>query len=85
MTTQEDSIQQKVQALILEILPDVNVEDLSEDDDIFSMGLDSINAMTLVTNLQETFGIQFDSQEINFENFQNIKSIAEFIGTKQEQ
>ena len=83
MSKQEDSVQQKVQALILEILPDVNVEELSEDDDIFSMGLDSINAMTLVTNLQETFGLQFDSQEINFENFQNIKSIAEFIETKQ--
>ena len=58
--------------MVLEVLPDVNLEDLSEDSDIFSMGLDSINAMILVTKLQEAFEIQLDTSEINFENFQNF-------------
>ena len=69
--------------MVLEVLPDVNLEDLSEDSDIFSMGLDSINAMILVTKLQEAFEIQLDTSEINFENFQNLGTIVELIENKE--
>ncbi len=82
MNNNHTSIKEQVKALVLEILPDVSLEDLSEDSDIFSMGLDSINAMTLVNNLQSSFDIQLDTSEITFENFQNIGAIAEFVKTK---
>jgi acyl carrier protein len=46
------------------------------------MGLDSITAMTLVLNLQETFGVMFEACEISFENFKTIAKIVELIGKK---
>ncbi|NEO95241.1 MAG: acyl carrier protein [Moorea sp. SIO3G5] len=82
MISNYEAIKQKVKDLVLEVLPNLKVEELSSDSDIFSMGLDSINAMTLVTNLQEAFEIQLDSSEINVENFQNVGAIAGFIETK---
>lgn len=80
MTT--TTIQEQVQALVLEVLPDVTLEDLQEDVDIFSLGLDSINTMTLISNLQDSFEIELDVSEISFENFQNISTIVEMIEQK---
>jgi acyl carrier protein len=47
------------------------------------MGLDSITAMTLVLNLQDAFGVSFDSGDINFENFQTLGNIVDLIKRKQ--
>jgi len=77
-----EQIKQEVKEVILAILPDVSNEDLNEDSDIFSLGLDSINAMTLVSNLQDAFDIQLETNEINFENFQNLATIAEMVEKK---
>ncbi|NEP04091.1 MAG: acyl carrier protein [Okeania sp. SIO1H6] len=75
-------IQEQVQGLVLEVLPDVTLEELQDDVDIFNLGLDSINTMTLISNLQETFEIELDVSEISFENFQNISTIVEMIEEK---
>ena len=42
-----------------------------------------LNAMILVTKLQESFEIQLDTSEINFENFQNLGTIVELIENKE--
>jgi len=77
-----EQIKQEAKKVILAILPDVSSEDLNEESDIFSLGLDSINAMTLVSNLQDAFDIQLETNEINFENFQNLATIAEMVEKK---
>jgi acyl carrier protein len=76
------SIKQKSHDVVLELLPDVRSEELSDETDLFDMGLDSINAMTLILSLQDAFGIQFDTNEINFENFRTVADIAELINRK---
>jgi acyl carrier protein len=75
-------IKQKTEDVVLNLLPDISSEELSEDTDIFGLGLDSINAMTLVFNLQDAFDIQFESDEISFENFRTVADIVELIKTK---
>jgi acyl carrier protein len=77
-----EQIKQEAKEVVLGILPDVSSEDLNEESDIFSLGLDSINAMTLVSNLQDAFDIQLETNEINFENFQNLASIIEMVEKK---
>jgi acyl carrier protein len=82
MTIKE--VQEKTQQVVLDLLPDVSSEELLEDSDIFSLGLDSINAMTLVFNLQDAFNIKFETSEINFENFRTVADIVALIKQKQE-
>lgn len=76
------NIKQQITQVILQIIPDITSEDLQEHVDIFNLGLDSINAMTLVSNLQDVFDIQLDPNEISFENFQNIATIAAMVEQK---
>ncbi|HIK05150.1 MAG TPA: acyl carrier protein [Trichormus sp. M33_DOE_039] len=77
-----ESVKQQIQQLVSEVLPDVSPEELQDNVDIFNLGLDSINAMTLVSNLQDAFDIQLDASEISFENFQNIATIVDMIESK---
>lgn len=82
MTVEE--VRDKTQNVVLELLPDVGSEELSEESDIFSLGLDSINAMTLVFSLQDAFDIKFETNEISFENFRTVADIVELIKKKKE-
>jgi acyl carrier protein len=77
-----EQIKQQAKEVVLAILPDVSSEDLNEESDIFSLGLDSINAMTLISNLQDAFDIQLETNEINFENFQNLATISTMVEKK---
>ena len=82
MTVEE--VRNKTQNVVLELLPDVGSEDLSDESDIFSLGLDSINAMTLVFSLQDAFDIKFETNEISVENFRTVADIVELIKKKKE-
>lgn len=82
MTIEE--VKQKAQKVVLTMLPDVDEEDISDDKDIFNLGLDSINAMSLVFSLQDEFDIQFETSEISFENFRTLMDIVNLIGRKKD-
>lgn len=80
MTVEE--LKQKAKNIVSEILPDVGSENITDHTDIFSLGLDSINTMTLVANLQDSFDIQLDISDFNFENFQNLENIIAMVRIK---
>ncbi|MBD2194865.1 MULTISPECIES: acyl carrier protein [Calothrix] len=78
-----DLITEETKNIVLNVLPNISREDLSESSNLFSLGLDSVNAMTLVLKLQSNFGIKFAVNDINAENFQSIETIVQLINTKQ--
>ncbi|MEH2381345.1 MAG: acyl carrier protein [Nostoc sp.] len=78
-----DLIKQETTNVVLNVLPNINSEDLSESSNLFSMGLDSVNAMSLILKLQNNFGIKFAVNEINAENFQSLATIVKLIDKKQ--
>ena len=73
---------QKIRNAILELIPDLPKDELLDESDIFELGLDSINALTLIFNLQDAFAIKFETSEIAVENFRSIIDIAELLETK---
>ena len=76
-------LKQKTQDVVLELLPHVERQKLGDRTDIFSLGLDSINAMSLIFNLQDAFDVRFETSEISFDNFQTVAKIVELIEQKQ--
>jgi acyl carrier protein len=79
-----EEIKQTAQNVILEVLPNITSDDLQDDSDLFNLGLDSITAMSMVLSLQETFGVMFDTNDINFENFRTLANIVDLIKTKKD-
>ena len=77
-----NSIAAKVANVVLEVMPTIAPESLQENTDIFSLGLDSINALRLILHLQSTFDVTFSGTDINFSNFQTVEKIASMIDSK---
>lgn len=80
MTIEE--VKTQTQDVVLELIPDLSRDELGDESDIFSLGLDSINAMNLVFSLQDAFDITFDVEEINVDNFRTVADITELVKNK---
>ncbi|PZD73364.1 D-alanine--poly(phosphoribitol) ligase subunit 2 [Acaryochloris thomasi RCC1774] len=81
MTAEE--IKPKIYSVVLSILPNTTEDQIADDSDIFALGLDSVNAMNLIFQLQDEFGVQFDMGEINLDNFRTVANIEELLKSKQ--
>ncbi len=75
-------LKQKTKSIVSDILPDIEAREIDDNIDIFNLGLDSINVMALISNLQEAFDFKLEIDELNFENFQTISTIVEMIEKK---
>lgn len=64
---------------ILELDDDMN---LSLNDDLSSLGLDSMKSVELVIELEEVFNIIFEDEELITDNFSSIKKIVDRIQVK---
>jgi acyl carrier protein len=53
------------------------------DDDIFEAGFgNSLFAMQLVTFVEQAFGIEIDSEDLDIDNFRTIRRVAALIERK---
>ena len=58
----------------------LNLEVSSVDTDLVETGLlDSLALVELLAQLEETFGISVSTDDLEFENFRSIASIARFV------
>lgn len=66
-------IQEKITKLLNEILKNNITND--KEQDLTMVGLDSLNSVALILELEEEFNIEFDDEELLFENFSTINKI----------
>lgn len=58
----------------------VNIEvEIEEDVDLNVYGIDSLAKVQLLVELEEVFGIEFEEDDINQDNFNNVMSIKNII------
>lgn len=81
---QIETIKYKVKQLILENMPNISANELSDNIELFSLGLNSLNAVSLVLGLEEIFDFQFEMDEISYESFRAISDIVELVKGKLE-
>lgn len=77
-----ENIKQQTKSIVSDILHDIEAEEIDDNVDIFNLGLDSINVMALISNLQEAFDFKLETNELNFENFQTVSTIVEMVQKK---
>ena len=57
--------------------------ELRDDEDIFATGyVNSMFAMQLVTFVEQTFGIQVESNDLELDNFRSVDAIGAFVARK---
>jgi methoxymalonate biosynthesis acyl carrier protein len=56
---------------------------LADEDDIFALGFgNSLFAIQLVTFVENEFGIEIDSEDLEMTNFRSIQSISDLVERK---
>lgn len=60
----------------------VPIKDIKIKDDLYTVGIDSLNVVKIILALEEEFDIEFDDDDINIENFRNLKSIEQLVVEK---
>ena len=84
----EDSLEDRLKKLIVEslALEDVEPDEIQTEEALFveGLGLDSIDALELALAIHSEFGVRAEeNDERNREYFHSVKSLAEFVRTKQ--
>jgi acyl carrier protein len=79
-----DNVKEVIRAHILgEYLPGESPANLKDDTPLRTSGvLDSMSTLSLVTFVEETFGVALEAHETGIENFDRIQDIAELVERK---
>ncbi|MGO9581535.1 MAG: acyl carrier protein [Acidimicrobiales bacterium] len=57
----------------------VEVDDLSDDDDLFRLGMTSHASVSVMLALEDAFGVEFPEQMLRKQTFESIASIQQAI------
>ena len=76
-------VAQDVIAVIGRKIPD-RVAELKLTDNLRDLGLESIDALEMIFDLEEKFGIVVDADEVLVENFETMTAVAALVESKLE-
>ena len=65
-------------------LPDVQPQDIADDDPLFveGLGLDSVDALELVLAIEQKYGLQVEDESIGKEAFGSAAALTNFINDR---
>lgn len=76
-----DDIKQRIKGFLA---PSLGGHELSDDEDIFSLGyVNSLFAMQLVVFLEREFSLTISSEDLEFDNFRTVSGMARLVSAKQ--
>lgn len=68
-------------ACVLSLDPE-SINNMSEDQTLNSMGMDSLNSIDVVLSLEDEFGISFTEDELLLQNLNTINKLKQIIEQK---
>lgn len=62
----------------------IALHEITDDAPLFEggLGLDSVAIMEFITLIEESFGFQFEEEELNLKPFKNIAALTDFVAAK---
>jgi acyl carrier protein len=79
----QPSITVRVREVVVEAAGIGNAAELSDTDDLWDAGMDSLSSVNLMVQLEDAFGVQFPDELLTREVFSSIASIAEALAHTQ--
>jgi acyl carrier protein len=82
MTTESDSFKTEIkQAIIRSLRLPLTVEDIGDETPLFGegLGLDSIDVLELVIEIERTFGAKIEDEQTGMDVLRSVDTIAAFI------
>lgn len=64
---------------IISELTFIGLEEISQEDSLVSLGIDSLKSVELIVKLEEHFGIAFDDSDLDPEKLTTVQTVIELI------
>lgn len=61
---------------------EVPVENIGLEDDLFKIGLDSINSIQVIVAIESVFDIEFEDEDLVDDNVRSIRSIINYLESR---
>lgn len=74
-----DDIENEVRKLLCEILEKSTVDDVTNSDDLQELGLDSLNCIALIVDIEKSFDIEISDEQLGLQYVDNIDAICKLI------
>jgi len=75
-----NEIEAKIRRVISESIDLITpMEQVGLDDNLLQLGMDSINIIKVIINIESEFGFEFTDEDLNMENFRNIRNLVEYV------
>ena len=77
-----DAIVAQIKCALVDVLElDLSPDRIGDDDDLFSggMGVDSVEALEILTEIERRFGVKIPEDDVGFGLFQSVGSLAEAV------
>lgn len=75
-----NNMNNKIRELISQCFDTViPVEQISDDDNLFNLGMDSISSIKLIVAIESEFDFEFNDEALNTDNIKTINSIVTYI------
>ena len=86
MDVQEPLVSQVKAAIVRCLRMPIQPDEIRDDMPLFDqgLGLDSIDALEIVLELQRSFGVEISDEEVGKRVLTNVRTIVEFIETSRE-
>jgi acyl carrier protein len=79
--TMQDRI---INIICTEIMVGVSVEEVKNDSSLINdLHLDSLQIMELITQMEGEFELELDDEDLDFQHFSTVDSLAAFVSSKQ--
>ncbi|GAA0133908.1 hypothetical protein YSY43_07480 [Paenibacillus sp. YSY-4.3] len=79
---QVQDIESQVKSILFNLFSNSNPDDITNETDLDDIGLDSLNAIQLIVQLEDAFGMSIDDDELLYENFNTIPKIVDVVKSK---
>lgn len=75
----------KIFNVLYELVPKYCKGDVNDETDLYDHGLDSLNSIQLLVDIEECFGISFEEDDLDIHNVKTINHFHHLIQLKMEE
>lgn len=78
-----NKVEYKVRDLLKENVElDKAIEQITGEDDLINLGMDSINVTKLIVAIENEFGFEFDDESLSLKNFRNLNLLVACVESR---
>lgn len=76
------NVEEKIKEIVISRLKDQEkIETLTYETPLLSLGIDSILALSILVEIEETFDVEIDDSDLNMDKIKNISNFAQLINS----